>query len=155
MITIYVWLPKQINSQKNVGHASMLVDGHTYISWWPDEAAGLGRDFHPIRNKSYSSDVADEGCAPDRMIELSGLDGDAILNWWEGFGLTRGKLNFQGPLPPYNLSKQNCSTVVATALKRGGGDRYASWYDSWSIVWRPQTVLDYALSIQRELLAKK
>ena len=61
MITVYVWLPKLINNQKNVGHASMLVNRHTYISWWPDESAGLGRNYNPIRNKSYSSDVEDEG----------------------------------------------------------------------------------------------
>jgi hypothetical protein len=131
----------------------MLVNGQTYISWWPDEAAGLGRDFHPLRNKSYSSDVGDEGGVPDSTIELRGLDEEKILNWWQGFGLTRENTVFQGPLPPYNLATQNCSTVVATALKKGGGDRYASWYKSWSIVWRPQTVLDYARSIQRSLVA--
>ena len=154
MITVYVWLPKRVNNQKNVGHASMLVNEQTYISWWPDESAGLGRDYHPIRNKNYRSDVRDEGCNPDWSVRLQGLNEEAILNWWEGFGLTRGNLMLQGPLPPYNLAKQNCSTVVATGLKKGGGDEYAGWYNSWSVVWRPQTVLDYALSIENGLARK-
>lgn len=152
MITVHVWLPKQIGNQKNVGHASALVGGQTYISWWPDTSAGFGRDYHPIRNKNYNSDAADEGCSPDWSVELAGLNEPAIIDWWEGFGLNRGNLVLQGPLPPYNLTKQNCSTVVAHALKKGGGDNYANWYSSWSIVWRPQTVLDYALAIRRGLL---
>jgi hypothetical protein len=151
MINVYVWLPKTIGGQKNVGHASMLVGGHTYVSWWPDEAAGFGRDFHPIRNKGFGSDVRDEGCGPDSSITIDGLDEGAITGWWSSFGLVRGGQLLQGPLPPYNLRTQNCSTVVARGLKLAGGDQYASWYASHSIIWRPQTVLDYASSIQREL----
>jgi hypothetical protein len=150
MINVYVWLPKQIESQKNVGHASILVNG-TYISWWPDEAAGLGRDFHPIRNKNFQSDIQDEGCQPDWTITLAGLNETEILNWWQMFGLTLGNTVFEGPLPPYNLATQNCSTVVAMALKKGGGDQYAGWWNSWSVVWRPATVLDYARAIQAGL----
>lgn len=155
MINVFVWLPKRSGGQKNVGHASMTVGGATYISWWPDEAAGFGRDFHPIRNKSYKSDVRDEGGDPDWTIPLDGLDEQAILEWWASFGLSRGGVELQGPLPPYNLAEQNCSTVVARGLKTGGGDKYASWYSSWSIIWRPQTVLDYAKAIKLGLSVKK
>jgi hypothetical protein len=156
MITVFVWLPKTIDDQKNVGHSSMLVSGHTYVSWWPDETAGFGRDFHPIRNKSFASDVADEGDRnPDFSIQINGLDEQAILDWWSSFGLVRGGDLLFGPLPPYNLAKQNCSTVVARALKIAGGDRYTGWYDSHSVIWRPQTVLDYALSIQRGLARRR
>jgi hypothetical protein len=155
MITVYVWLPKRLGNQKNVGHSSMTVGGLTYISWWPDEAAGFGRDFHPIRNKSYQSDVRDEGGNPHWSVQLYGLDEKAILDWWAGFGLIKGRVELQGPLPPYNLASQNCSTVVAQGLKTGGGDKHADWYNSWSIIWRPQTVLDYAQAIQRGLASKK
>jgi hypothetical protein len=154
MITVYVWLTKRVGSQKNVGHSSMMVAGLTYISWWPDEAAGFGRDFHPIRNKSFQSDVKDEGSKPDVIVLLDGLDENAILDWWQQFGLTRGHVEFQGPLPPYNLAKQNCSTVVANALRKGGGDQYATWYSSWSVIWRPQTLMEYAQAIQQGLAAK-
>jgi hypothetical protein len=154
MITVYVWLPKHINSQKNVGHASMMVGGHTYISWWPDETAGLGRNYTPIRNKSFNSDVKDEGCSPDVSINLEGLDESAILQWWQGFGLVSNNVVLQGPMLPYNIAKKNCSTVVATGLKVGGGDKYSKWYNSWSAVWRPQTVLEYASSIKSGMASK-
>jgi hypothetical protein len=129
----------------------MLVNRLAYVSWWPAESAGLGSDYHPIRNKSYQSDVADEGGGPDWTIHLKGLDEKSILNWWEVFGLTKGNAMLHGPLPPYNLLNQNCSTVVAIGLKQGGGDKYASWYSSWSVVWTPQAVLNYALEIKRGL----
>ena len=151
MVTVYVWSPRSSNGQKNVGHASALVNPRTYISWWPDEAAGPFRDFYPIRNKTFESDVDDEGHAPDHQVRLQGLDEKSILDWWASFGLVRNGQLLQGPMLPYNLTKQNCSTVVATALKRGGGDRYARWFSSWSIVWRPDTILDYALSIEKGL----
>ena len=151
MITVYVWLPRQVNNEKQVGHASLLVNGHTYISWWPDETAGPVGDYHPIRNKNFASDVRDEGCSPDAAINLHGLDEAAILQWWQSFGLVSGGTALQGPLPPYNLLQKNCSTVVAMALKTGGADRYASWYYSWSAFWRPQTVFDFANSIQQGL----
>ncbi|MGI9067367.1 MAG: hypothetical protein ACR2HX_13330 [Pyrinomonadaceae bacterium] len=155
MITVYVWLPKRIGNQKNVGHSAMLLGGLTYISWWPDEAAGFGRDYHPIRNKSYHSDVKDERCKPDWYVQLNGLDEKAILDWWANFGLTMGNIQLQGPLPPYNLATQNCSTVVANGLRVGGGNKYASWYSSWSLIWRPQAVLEYSLAIQQGLASKK
>lgn len=155
MITVYVWLPKRINSRKNFGHSSMLVNRLHYVSWWPDESAGLGSDYHPIRNQSYESDVEYEDCEPDWTIHLKGLDEKSILAWWEIFGLMKGNVMLQGPLPPYNFMSQNCSTVVAIGLKKGGGDKYASWYSSWSVVWRPQTVLEYALTIKQGLGAKE
>jgi hypothetical protein len=155
VITVYVWLPNRRGNQKNVGHASMLVGEQTYISWWPDQSAGFGRDFHPIRNKSYRSDVKDEGGTPHWSVQLNGLNEKAILDWWAGFGLIKGQLELPGPLPPYNLASQNCSTVVANGLKKGGGDTFASWFSSWSVIWRPQTVLDYAEAIKRGLVMKK
>ena len=151
MITVYVWSAKSAGGQKNVGHASMLVHGHAYVSWWPDQTAGLVGDFHPIRNKSYQSDVQDEGCYPDHKIDISGLNEPAVLDWWAALGLMRDHTMLQGPLLPYNLLQRNCSTVVATGLKRGGADQYAGWYSSWSIVWRPETVLHYALAIKKGL----
>jgi hypothetical protein len=155
MIAVYVWLPKSVGNQKNVGHSSMLVKAQTYVSWWPDEAAGLVGDFHPIRNKSFASDVEDEGAGPDFTVTLNGLDEKAVLDWWGSFGLVRNGELLQGPLPRYNLAQQNCSTVVAVGLKVAGGDSYASWYASHSVIWRPQTVLDYARSIQKGLTSKK
>jgi len=82
-VITYIWLPRTTNRQKNVGHASMAVGENTYVSWWPEESAGLGRDFYPIRNKNYASDVGDEGCDPDHAIRLDGLNTAAILRGGE------------------------------------------------------------------------
>lgn len=154
MISVYVWLARKTEDGKNVGHASMKV-GNTYMSWWPDETAGLTGDFYPIRNKSFRSDCDAEGCTPDHTIYLDGLNEKTILDWWAGFGLVENGALLAGPLPRYNLTGQNCSSVVATGLKKGGGDKYARWNTTWSVVWRPQTVLDYARSIKTGLEARK
>jgi len=155
MITVYVWNSGKTSAGKNVGHASMNVGGHTYVSWWPDEAATFGSDYHPIRNQSYEADVQFEGHPPDASITIDGLDELKILDWWAGFGLTRSGAQLQGPLPPYNITRQNCSTVVANGLKVGGGDDYAGWFSSWNIVWMPGDVQRYAYAIRDGLMAKK
>ncbi|MBI4581822.1 MAG: hypothetical protein HY718_19150 [Planctomycetes bacterium] len=54
-----------------------------------------------------------------------------------------------------DLISQNCSSVVARGLKIGGGDQYASWYAAHSVIWRPQTVRDYAMSIQSGLASRR
>jgi hypothetical protein len=156
MITVCVWLPEG----DNVGHAGMRIRtnaAETYISWWPgptssrsteDAKDALFGSFHPYRNRSYESDKRVEQKLPDHFVYLRGLDEGRIVKWWKGFGLgsvnsigrgARASPPLQGPLPPWNLLKQNCSTVVATAPKRGGGDKYASWGASWSMcgVLRP------------------
>ena len=74
MVIVYVWLPKAVRDgaghkvQYNVGHASMKVGDRDYVSWWPDQAAGPFDNFNPIRNKSYTSDCADEGGTPDFSV---------------------------------------------------------------------------------------
>ena len=155
MVTTYVWLPKTVGAEKNVGHTSILVGPQTYISWWPAEPARLWQDHHPIRNKDYASDVADEQGRPDFSILLVGLDEERIIEWWSMFGLVRGGTVLEGPMLPYNLLTQNCSTVVARGLKVGGADHYAGWYVSHCLVWRPRTVLDYAMAIQRGLAKRQ
>jgi len=154
VITVYVWKSRKTSSGKNVGHSSMMVSGHTYISWWPEETAGLGRDYHPIRNQTYEKDVEYEACKPDWAIKLQGLNETAILKWWANFGLVKDGTLLDGPLPPYNITRLNCSTVVAIALKVGDGDKHTPWYatwNTWNIVWTPDDVLQYSLSIQNGL----
>lgn len=155
MITVYVWLPKLHDGHKLIGHASMLVSGHTYISWWPDETAGIG-NYHPIRNRGYAGDVAGERSGPDHAIILEGLDEPTILDWWAHFGLVSDGQLIEGPLLPYNVLTQNCSTVVARGLREGGGDKYATWWYTTrkNLVWWPAEVRDYALSIRAGLAVK-
>jgi hypothetical protein len=55
-----------------------------------------------------------------------------------------------GPLQSWETLSRNCSTVVATALKKGGGDQYAQ-KNKANIVWTPTNVLKYARSIQKNI----
>jgi hypothetical protein len=159
MVTVYVWNFR--GKSEAWGHASMLVD-RTYISWWPETPGQVPSKIHrniytssPIRNRTYNQDVTAEGQAPDHSIRIEGLDETAIKDWWQSFGLMRDGVQFQGPLLPWTTLTQNCSNVVAIALRLAGGDKYASWMKSWNVVWTPADVLDYAQSIRRGLLAVK
>jgi hypothetical protein len=130
------------------------------MSWWPERPGQIPSKIHrniyashPFRNRSFEEDVADEQGPPDHTIPLNGLDERAIKDWWQAFGLTRDGVLFQGPLLPWETLRQNCSNVVAIALRIGGGDRYAKWSKSWNLVWTPADVREYAQSIQQGLAA--
>ncbi len=158
MITVYIWSFR--GKAEAWGHASMQVD-QTYISWWPETPGQVPSKIHPdiyasnpFRNRTFHDDVTAKGHRPDWVVRIKGLDEKAIKDWWQTFGLTRDGVQFQGPLPSWDTLRRNCSTVVATALRVGGGDTFASWVKSWNIVWNPSDVLQYALSIQQGLEKK-
>jgi hypothetical protein len=142
------------------GHASMQID-RTYISWWPERPGLVPSHIHqdiyasnPFRNRTFAEDVKAEKQKPDHQIFIEGLDENRIKDWWQSFGLNRDGVKYQGPLLPWDTLKMNCSTVVSTALRKGGGDTYSSWVKSWNLVWKPSDVLAYALSIQKGLANK-
>lgn len=159
MITVYIWSFR--GKSAAWGHASMAV-GREYISWWPETPGQVPSGIHPnvyrsypIRNRRFQDDIADEGQAPDHRVTIDGLDEPAILNWWASFGLSRGGRPLAGPPEPWSTLRMNCSTVVSTALKLGGGDRCAAWSKSWNLVWTPNDVLQYALSIKNGLASQQ
>jgi len=159
MVTVHIW--KFRGKSEAWGHASMLVEPGTYISWWPEQPGQVPSklhpnlyESHPFRNRTFEADVADEGQSPDVSIALDGLDEGAIKDWWQSFGLARDGIHYAGPLQSWATLKRNCSTVVATGLKIGGGDRHAAWSKTWNLVWTPQDVLTYAESI-RDGLARR
>jgi hypothetical protein len=151
MVTVHIWNFR--GSTQAWGHASLELD-RTYVSWWPENPGQVPTKIpnvyasHPFRNRNFASDVDDEGQRPDHSVRINGLDENAIKDWWQGMGLVRDGQEFAGPLLPWKTLDQNCSTVVARALTVGGGEKFASWYKSRSIVWTPASVLQYALSIQ-------
>lgn len=159
MITVYIWNFRGKNEAW--GHASMQVD-NTYISWWPEKPGQIPSKIHqniyashPFRNRTFSADIAGEkNHPPDHSIRIEGLNEKAIKDWWQSFGLIRDGQQFQGPLQSWSTLIRNCSTVVATGLHIGGGDHYASWIKSWSLIWNPNDVLQYAKSIQHGLKSK-
>lgn len=158
MVTVHIWSFRGKNEAW--GHAAMQV-GQTYMSWWPEQPGQVPSKVHrniyashPFRNRTYADDVRDEGQPPDHTIRIDGLDENAIKDWWQSFGLTRDGVLFQGPLQSWQTLKRNCSNVVATGLKKGGGDKYSTWAKSWNLVWTPQDVLRYALSIKQNIARK-
>ena len=158
MVIVYVWDFR--GKAEAWGHASMLVD-NTYVSWWPEKPGQLPSKVHnniyashPFRNRTYSEDVRDEGEPPNHIIRINGLNEKTIKDWWQSFGLTRDGLIYQGPLQTWDTLKRNCSNVVATGLKKGGGDDFANWHKAWNIIWTPQDVFNYAISIQRNISSR-
>jgi hypothetical protein len=160
MLTVYVWNYR--GKSDAWGHASMQV-GHNYISWWPQHPGQVPSKLHPniyqshpFRDRTFADDVEGEkGRQPDHTIRIDGLDEEAIKDWWQSFGLSRDGVPFQGPLQSWSTLDRNCSTVVATGLRIGGGDAHSDWLKSWNVVWTPKDVLDYAQSIQRNLARGK
>jgi hypothetical protein len=139
MVEVLVW---NFMERGNIGHAALKVGGD-YISWWPQGTASVKDGRHPGVVNDETGDHAAEGRAPDHRIRLVGLDEDAIRRWWHEF--REGN--------EYRLFVQNCSTVVAMALKAGGGTKRTSglgWaYHSWNTVWTPDDVRRYAEAILR------
>lgn len=159
MLSVYIWSFR--GKSEAWGHASMQVD-LTYISWWPEQPgqvpSGIHRNIyasHPFRNRSYIADVTAEGQPPDHVICIDGLDEDAIKDWWQSLGLNREGISYHGPLQSWDTLQRNCSNVVATGLRIGGGDKFASWLKSWNLVWTPADVLQYAQSIQSGLSSQR
>ena len=166
MIKVHIWLPKA----DMFGHASMHCRD-TYISWWPSGPEGRVPSTpqfvrnkvpktaniyaaSPIRNRTFIDDIVAEERHP-QTINLDGLNEREVLSWWASFGLVLNGQQLAGPLLPWETTSQNCSSVVATGLAKGGGDKFASMYSSWSLIWRPQTVKDYAESILAGLNRQK
>lgn len=124
MIRVYVWMPGPNGTEMSVGHSSLWLTCGTYISWWPQDGVKLKSPKSRASRSDLTTDKQEEGRDPDWRITIKGLNEGAILNWWEQFGLVRGRTVLQGPLPAYQLYTQNCSTVVALALRVGGSEKY-------------------------------
>jgi hypothetical protein len=162
MVTVYIWNFRGANVAW--GHASMHVTGGDppgaiYISWWPQNtgrqskiprAPGILQNVYSVPaivGRTYAADVTDEGQAPDHTIDLPGLDESAIKAWWRTMSTD---LNAR-----WTTLGQNCSTTVANALAKGGGDDLTEgvggWWKQWNVVWKPDDVLDYARAIKSGL----
>lgn len=159
MITVYVWDFR--GKAVAWGHASLLVR-KTYVSWWPESEGRVASkvsnqlyDAYPIRDRKFEDDVRDESAEPDHSVSLEGLSEGAILDWWQSFGLSREGVQYAGAPLPWKTLTLNCSTVVATALKKAGGDRFAVQHVSLNPVWTPNNVLAYSLAIADGLKAAR
>ena len=152
MVIVYIW---NFRGKKEAwGHASALVSNQ-YISWWPISdnrvRSKLYDDIysaHPIGNRQLYDDISDEGCTPNHTIKIEGLNESKILTWWRRTALSWGSgLALGPPSLMWSSLGWNCSKIVATALKEGGGDRYSSIVKSFNFIWTPNDVKYYAESI--------
>ncbi len=147
MITVYVWLPSE---HSFTGHASMKIVGNysdseldeirkelpgfssnyeTYISWYPSSMNPFG-DGEAINQQFDFS-----GPQPDFTQEITNLDESASNIFWLRF-------KYKHPKSNWHLFS-NCSTVVAHALRAGGGP----FYLSFNVTWTPRQVKEYAIRI--------
>jgi RHS repeat-associated protein len=129
----------------NWGHASILLDDGTYVSWWPgapDDPANPniivedgGKHFaRNAREANYGEDVKGEGHGPDEDIYINTLDEGAIAKWWIAFKKNR----------VWDSFNRNCSTAVTDALKSGGAERFEKVPQNRFFPMSPQDSLDYA-----------
>ena len=160
-VTLYVWKM----SASNVGHVSLQV-GSTYVSYWPNEAAGkndvkLGASHDAMFPPSYAHDRRLERKVCDEQLEMKRLDTTRVLDAWAAF---------RDAPERYNLIDHNCSTVVASLMRAGSNrepsfmpgvliDDYAhNWTQRMMFrirffskrirMWTPDDVLRYALEIE-------
>ena len=94
------------------GHTALRLQDGTYISYWP--TCYFGKDPQPFkhcpaRSSNYDADVAGEENRTPQTILITGLDEQAIKQWWnDGKG--------HGDFSLWN----NCSDIVSDALRVGG-----------------------------------
>jgi hypothetical protein len=165
-VIVYVWLP----NEGRVGHTSMQIGPSTYVSFWPASAAGkkdvkIGESHEAAYPSSYSEDQKLEGGRADDEITLGGLDEARMIQSWNELKERNER---------YNLKEHNCSTVVASLLESGSGqkpsdrprvniDDYVSslparllfrmiFFRHTLEMWSPAAVRDYAYEIRRRRL---
>jgi RHS repeat-associated protein len=134
---VYIW--PYTGSGGNWGHAALMLNDGTYISWWPGEPRdGKIPDIYsaPALPPDLARDQEEEGTNPI-IIHLDNLDEDAIKKWWSKFRTDNR----------WKTLSQNCSTTVAEALDAGGGRKRAP-VASHHFVWTPADIEDYARQIK-------
>ena len=133
----------------NVGHASLLLDGlatPVYVSWWPDES------HQSFATPSLSEDRQEEGGKATISVKLDCLDEESIKHWW-------ARIKYDGRAIPYRLEffpadtkwtldRNNCSHIVALAMKIGGAERYVPAPTFGSDMMTPMQIHAWAKAIR-------
>jgi RHS repeat-associated protein len=125
LLTVYVWRPRPGDA---FGHAAMILDDGTNISWWPEDTStrtpkkpcDCDKDNYIYTAPNIpdqkvldgqGSALALEEHPPDAVIHLTLLNEKNILAWWDKY---KANNHTWGSLSP------NCSTIVAEAMLAGG-----------------------------------
>lgn len=140
---VYIWYPED----RNVGHASMHIGGHTdpktnqwYVSWWPRRRAGL-LSTESGEARCYNSDCRSEGSKdspkpPHVTYEIEGMAVDQMKAEWDTIRTKDGA--------SYRMLVKSCSTVVARVLMAGGAKTMMSKADAVlygnNLYWTPKDV---------------
>jgi len=144
LANLYIWK----GYDGDWGHAALMLDDNTYISWWPqptDREYPLGSwldsyfEVDAIAGNTFDHDNSSregEGRRPTTTIHLDTLDEDAIRDWWAKFSKSH----------KYNSVSQNCSTTVMDALRAGGSGKHLIGYPS-PLIWDPEDVLEYGRAL--------
>lgn len=138
---VYIWYP----DGDNIGHASMHIGDHQegdsiqwYVSWWPQDAAGLTDTILSAPN-TYDDDVAAEGGAPHVVYTINTLNINVMKASWDAI---RTK-----PQAHYRLLPKNCSTIVARVLRAGGAGLHLNKVKELSYAhnsyWTPKNVAQF------------
>lgn len=143
LLDVYIWKFTGSGPNDNWGHAAIMLNDHTYISWWPGsnrtpndsniyEADALDPSYPRDRWSEGRDRGYDNGVDPDFVIHIDGLDENAIRSWWDKFRNTH----------KWKTISQNCSTTAAQALMAGGAP------PAYKVLWTPSDVQQYARFVQ-------
>jgi RHS repeat-associated protein len=155
LLKVFIWRM----AGGNAGHASVLLDNDTYISWWPKKDCGCKGPVDGPSNMLFltgmfpepaepmatlQGDERAEGGPADTTITITGLNEGNIQTWWD---------NFQKSHDTYNPIFQNCATTAADALAAGGGVFYGLLGGGIPVrlPWTPSGVESFANSINSGL----
>ena len=143
LLDVYIWNYTGSGPDDNWGHASVMLDDGTYVSWWPGsnrtpansdvyEADPLPADYSRDRQLEGMDRGHPEGIDPDEVIHIDGLDEHSIEKWWNKYKTTH----------KWKTISRNCSTTAADALMAGGAP------PAYVPMWTPKDVLNYAKAVQ-------
>jgi RHS repeat-associated protein len=152
LLDVLIWNGTGSAGKPPWGHAAILLDDGTYISWWPGSPDDPNNPniviedggTHFARNAripSYADDVSassGEGHGPDEDIYIDSLNEAAIEKWWNGF--QKNKL--------WDSYNRNCSDAAMGALNAGGAGNFVRQPHNLIAPTSPSDVLKYAQQLQ-------
>ena len=149
MAKVHVWLP----DSGHVGHTAITVK-NVYVSFWPDGGAGkkdlkIKRSQPGLFIQNLQEDIINEGDRLPITVDLPNMDEEKILDFIA---------SMQGNIPRYQIARNNCSHIVATALMQGANRKpsftpHAGKYSKLGRIlgrgiWTPDQVLRFASEIR-------
>lgn len=134
-VTVFVWYPKK----GNIGHATLLVAGGVYVSWWPsrDDAGVSRKNMQKWGNAAgmFGSTAEASSMTADKKMEghrnpdwasapIEGLDEAKINQWFQDLS-PKSPMGASRHTPvrtvgTYSLLDKQCSSTVVEALIVGG-----------------------------------